>query len=91
MSKKYLFRRRFGYSKRRQRISANEYYWWRTKGIPTIKVYETNENQILDPSSNSNLNSNTKSNYLDRSILNSNSSTNSNYLDNSISNSNSDF
>jgi len=58
--------------------------------IPTIKVYkfETNKNQILDSSSNSNLNSNTKSDYLSRSILNTNSIANSNYLGNSISNSN---
>jgi len=55
--------------------------------IPTIKVYEfeTNENQILDSSSNS------KSDYLGRSILDSNSIANSNYLGNSISNSNSNL
>jgi len=66
--------------------------------IPTIKVYEfeTNENQILDSSSNSNLNSNTKSDYLGRShsfpsILDPNSITNPNYLGNSIPNSNSNL
>jgi len=48
--------------------------------IPTIKVYEfeTNKNQIVDLSSNSNSSLNTKSDYLGNSISNSNSNLNSN-------------
>lgn len=57
--------------------------------IPTIKIYEfeINENQILDPITDSN--SNTRSDYLDNFPPNSNLESNSNscYLDSTISNS----